>query len=68
MQFTPTAALAIQATLPRSNLVTSAYTPPNGYFPVSPWAGGTTLLCRAADAPRHCPDPGGSPVDRPGFS
>jgi hypothetical protein len=31
-------------------------------------AGGATLLCRAADAPRHCPDPGGSPGDRPGFS
>lgn len=39
MRFTPTAAFAIQATLPRSSLVTSDYTPPNGYFPVSPWAG-----------------------------
>jgi hypothetical protein len=39
MRFTPTAAFAIQATLPRSSLVTSAYTPPNGYFPISPWAG-----------------------------
>jgi len=39
MRFTPAAAFAIQATLPRSSLVTSAYTPPNGYFPISPWAG-----------------------------
>ena len=39
MRLTPTAAFAIQATLPRSSLVTSAYTPPNGYFPISPWAG-----------------------------
>ena len=39
MRFTPTAAFAIQATLPRSNLVTTAYTPPNGYFPIGPWAG-----------------------------
>ncbi len=39
MRFTPTAAFAIQATLPRSNLVTDAYTILNGYFPVSPWVG-----------------------------
>ena len=39
MQFTPTAAFAIQATLPRSNLVTDAYTIANGYFPISPWVG-----------------------------
>jgi hypothetical protein len=31
-------------------------------------AGGTRLVCRAADAPGHCSDPGGSPGDRPGFS
>ena len=36
MRFTPTAAFAIQATLPRSNLVTSAYTPPTATFPGSP--------------------------------
>jgi threonine dehydratase len=24
-------------------------------------------VCRAEDAPGHCPDPGGSPGDRPGF-
>jgi hypothetical protein len=50
MRFTPTAAFAIQATLPRSNLVTSAYTPPNGYFPVSPWAGLAVLAAYTAVA------------------
>jgi ABC-type transport system involved in multi-copper enzyme maturation permease subunit len=50
MRFTPTAAFAIQATLPRSNLVTSAYTPPNGYFPIGPWAGLAVLAAYAAVA------------------
>jgi hypothetical protein len=50
MRFTPTAAFAIQATLPRSSLVTSAYTPPNGYFPISPWAGLAVLAAYAAVA------------------
>jgi ABC-type transport system involved in multi-copper enzyme maturation permease subunit len=50
MRLTPTAAFAIQATLPRSNLVTSAYTPPNGYFPVSPWAGLAVLAAYTAAA------------------
>ena len=50
MRFTPTAAFAIQATLPRSHLVTSAYTPPNGYFPISPWAGLAVLAAYAAVA------------------
>jgi ABC-type transport system involved in multi-copper enzyme maturation permease subunit len=48
MRFTPTAAFAIQATLPRTNLVTSAYTPPNGYFPISPWAGLAVLAAYTA--------------------
>ncbi len=39
MRFTPTAAFAIQANLPRSNLVTDAYTIANGYFPINPWVG-----------------------------
>ena len=39
MRVTPTAAFAIQATLPHSNLVNSAYTIANGYFPITPWAG-----------------------------
>jgi ABC-type transport system involved in multi-copper enzyme maturation permease subunit len=50
MRLTPTAAFAIQATLPRSNLVTSAYTPPNGYFPISPWAGLAMLAAYTAAA------------------
>src|SRR6266851_3294303 len=50
MRFTPTAAFAIQATLPRSNLVTGAYTPPNGYFPISPWAGLAVLAAYASVA------------------
>jgi len=50
MRFTPTAAFAIQATLPRSSLVTSAYTPPNGYFPVGPWVGLAVLAAYAAVA------------------
>jgi len=50
MRFTPTAAFAIQATLPRSSLVTSAYTPPNGYFPVSSWAGLAVLAAYTAVA------------------
>lgn len=39
MRFTPTAAFAIQANLPRSSLVADAYTIMNGYFPISPWGG-----------------------------
>jgi ABC-type transport system involved in multi-copper enzyme maturation permease subunit len=50
MRFTPTAAFAIQATLPRSSLVTSVYTPPNGYFPISPWAGLAVLAAYTAVA------------------
>jgi hypothetical protein len=50
MRLTPTAAFAIQATLPRTGLVTSAYTPPNGYFPISPWAGLAVLATYAAVA------------------
>jgi ABC-type transport system involved in multi-copper enzyme maturation permease subunit len=50
MRLTPTAAFAIQATLPRTNLVTSAYTPPNGYFPISPWAGLAVLAAYTAVA------------------
>jgi hypothetical protein len=48
MRFTPTAAFAIQATLPQSNLVTSAYTIVNGYFPISPWGGLAVLAAYMA--------------------
>jgi ABC-type transport system involved in multi-copper enzyme maturation permease subunit len=50
MRFTPTAAFAIQATLPHSSLVTSDYTPPNGYFPISSWAGLAVLAAYTAVA------------------
>jgi hypothetical protein len=50
MRVTPTAAFAIQATLPRSNLVTAAYTPANGYFPISPWLGLAVLAAHTAVA------------------
>jgi hypothetical protein len=50
MRVTPTAAFAIQATLPRSSLVTAAYTPANGYFPISPWAGLAVLAAYTAVA------------------
>jgi ABC-type transport system involved in multi-copper enzyme maturation permease subunit len=50
MRLTPDAAFAIQATLPRSTLVSSVYTPPNGYFPISPWAGLAVLAAYAAVA------------------
>jgi ABC-type transport system involved in multi-copper enzyme maturation permease subunit len=50
MRFTPTAAFAIQATLPRSGLVASSYTPPNGYFPIGPWAGLAVLAAYTAAA------------------
>ena len=50
MRVTPTAAFAIQATLPRSNLVTAAYTPANGYFPISPWLSLAVLATYTAAA------------------
>jgi ABC-type transport system involved in multi-copper enzyme maturation permease subunit len=50
MRVTPTAAIAIQATLPYSNLVTAAYTPANGYFPISPWTGLAVLAAYTAVA------------------
>lgn len=36
--------------MPLSHLVTRAYTPPNGYFPVSPWAGLAVLAAHRAVA------------------
>jgi hypothetical protein len=50
MRYTPTAAFAIQATLPRSNLVTGPYIPANGYFPISSWAGLAVLAAYTAAA------------------
>jgi ABC-type transport system involved in multi-copper enzyme maturation permease subunit len=50
MRYTPTAAFAIQATLPRFDQVTNAYMPANGYFPISPWAGLAVLAAYTAVA------------------
>ena len=50
MRLTPTAAFAIQATLPRSSLVTGAYIPANGYFPIGPWGGLAVLAAYTATA------------------
>jgi len=50
MRYTPTAAFAIQATLPRFDQVSNAYTPANGYFPISPWAGLAVLAAYTAVA------------------
>jgi ABC-type transport system involved in multi-copper enzyme maturation permease subunit len=37
-------------TTPKIELVTSDYTPPNGYFPISPWAGLAVLAAYTAVA------------------
>jgi ABC-type transport system involved in multi-copper enzyme maturation permease subunit len=50
MRLSPDAAFAIQATLPRYSLVTGAYIPANGYFPISPWAGLAVLAAYTAAA------------------
>jgi ABC-type transport system involved in multi-copper enzyme maturation permease subunit len=39
MRVTPAAAFAVQQTLVRYPQVAAAYTPANGYYPLSPWAG-----------------------------
>ncbi|MGH9056330.1 MAG: ABC transporter permease subunit [Acidimicrobiales bacterium] len=44
MRLTPTAAFAVQGIQPHSVLVANAYTPTNGYYPLSPWAG-LAVLC-----------------------
>jgi ABC-type transport system involved in multi-copper enzyme maturation permease subunit len=50
MRLTPTAAFAIQGTLPRYAQVSNAYTISNGYFPISPWAGLAVLAAYTAVA------------------
>jgi hypothetical protein len=50
MRLTPDAAFAIQATVPYSDLVSNAYTPYNGYFPIGPWAGLGVLAAYTAVA------------------
>jgi ABC-type transport system involved in multi-copper enzyme maturation permease subunit len=44
MRIFPTAAFAVQGTLPRFAQVSSAYTMGNGYYPLGPWAG-LAVLC-----------------------
>jgi ABC-type transport system involved in multi-copper enzyme maturation permease subunit len=45
---TPVAGFAVQGTLPRFAQVASAYTVPNGYYPLGPWAGLAVLAGYAA--------------------
>jgi ABC-type transport system involved in multi-copper enzyme maturation permease subunit len=44
LRITPAAAFAIQQSLPQYPQVIANYTPPNGYFPLAPWAG-FAVLC-----------------------
>jgi ABC-type transport system involved in multi-copper enzyme maturation permease subunit len=50
LRLTPTAALAVQGTLPRYAQVSNAYTLANGYYPLGPWAGLGVLCLYAAVA------------------
>jgi ABC-type transport system involved in multi-copper enzyme maturation permease subunit len=50
MRVTPTAAFAIQGTLPRYLQVSNAYTIGNGYFPINPWPGLAVLAAYVAAA------------------
>jgi ABC-type transport system involved in multi-copper enzyme maturation permease subunit len=47
---TPTAAFAVQGTLPHFAQVSNAYTMQNGYYPLGPWAGLAVLAAYAAVA------------------
>jgi ABC-type transport system involved in multi-copper enzyme maturation permease subunit len=47
---TPTAAFAVQGTLPHFAQVSNAYTMQNGYYPLGPWAGLAVLGAYAAVA------------------
>ncbi|MFL6114826.1 MAG: ABC transporter permease subunit [Catenulispora sp.] len=49
-RLTPAAAFAIQQTVTAWPQVTAVYTPTNGYFPLSPWAGLAVLCLYAAAA------------------
>ncbi len=48
LRLTPAAGFAIQQTTPAYSQVAAAYTPGNGYFPLSPWAGFGVLCGYAA--------------------
>ena len=49
-RITPTAAFAVQGTLPRFAQVAGAYTMQNGYYPLGPWVGLAVLGAYAAVA------------------
>jgi ABC-type transport system involved in multi-copper enzyme maturation permease subunit len=49
-RLTPAAAFAVQQTMIAYPQVTASYTPGNGYFPLSPWAGFAVLCAYAAVA------------------
>jgi ABC-type transport system involved in multi-copper enzyme maturation permease subunit len=44
LRVTPAAGFAIQQSVPRYEQVMNIYTPPNGYYPLAPWAG-FAVLC-----------------------
>lgn len=46
----PAAAFAVQQTVPQYRQVTNAYTPSNGYFPLTPWLGFAVLCAWASIA------------------
>jgi len=48
LRITPAAGFAIQQSIPQYPQVSNAYTPPNGYYPLAPWAGFTVLCGYAA--------------------
>ena len=55
LRVTPAAGFAIQQSVPRYEQVMNVYTPPNGYYPLAPWAGlavlgGYALLALAVAA------------------
>jgi ABC-type transport system involved in multi-copper enzyme maturation permease subunit len=50
MRLTPAAGFAIQQSMPEYAQVAASYTPADGYFPLSPWAGFAVLCGYAAAA------------------
>jgi hypothetical protein len=50
LRVTPAAAFAVQQATPRYAQVANLYTPPNGYFPLPPWAGLAVLMTWAVVA------------------
>ena len=50
LRFSPAAAFALQQSTPEYAQVANLYTPPNGYFPLPPWAGFAVLAAWTAIA------------------